>query len=246
MSDLNLEALAARAAALGGDRRVRIVVAILGFAVVTALTALLAHPRMFTGFTAYDDEGYMLTALKSFVAGKHLYDQVFTQYGPFYYELWGGIFSLFGITVTHDAGRNVVTVVWVLSSLLFGLGILRITRSIVLGLGTQILAFNALYVLTNEPMHPVGLVALLLATIVAIATFVGDGGSRWALALLGAAVAALVLTKINVGFFALVSVALACAVSYEALWGRRWPRLLIEAAFIAIPILLMAGKFHEG
>ena len=120
-------------------------------------------------------------------------------------------------------------VVWVLSSLVFGLGILQITRSILLGLGTQILTFSALEVLTNEPMHPVSLIALMLAVIVAISAFVGEEReSPYAMALLGAAVAALVLTKINVGFFAVVSVALACAVSYQALWGRRWPRIVIE------------------
>ncbi|MBS1861364.1 MAG: hypothetical protein JSS68_06585 [Actinobacteria bacterium] len=243
---MNLEALAARAAALGGDRRLRLVVALLGFAVITAATALIAHPKMFTGFSAYDDEGYMLTALKSFVNGGHLYDQVFTQYGPFYYEWWGGFFSLFGITVTHDSGRSVVMVVWVLSSLVFGLSIWRITGSILLGLGTQILTFSALEVLTNEPMHPVSSIALMLALIVAISTFVGSGRSRWAIGLLGVVVGALVLTKINVGCFAVASVALVCAVSYQQLWGRRWPRLLVELAFLAIPILLMASKFDEG
>jgi hypothetical protein len=243
---LNFEALAARVVALSGDRRARIVIALLGFGVVTALTALIAHPKMFFGFHNYDDEGYMLTALKSFVNHGHLYDKVFTQYGPFYYELWGGIFSIFGLSVTHDAGRNAVTVVWVLSSLVFGLGILKITRSIVLGLGTQILTFTALEVLTNEPMHPVGLIALLLATIIAISAFVGEPESPYAMALLGAALAALVLTKVNVGLFAFVSVALACAVSYEALWRRRWPRIVIELVFIAIPFLLMLSKFGEG
>jgi hypothetical protein len=242
---LNLEALAARAAALGGDRRLRLIVALLGFAVVTAATALIAHPKMFTGFNAYDDEGYMLTALKSFVNGSHLYDQVFTQYGPFYYEWWGGFFSLFGITVTHDSGRSVVMVLWVLSSLVFGLSIWRITGSILLGLGTQILTFSALEVLTNEPMHPVSSIALMLALIVAISTFVGTGRSRWAMGLLGVVLAALVLTKINVGVFALASVALVCVVSYQQLWGLRWPRLLVEAIFVAVPILLLASKFHE-
>jgi hypothetical protein len=245
---LNADALAARAAAFAGDRRVRVVVGVLAFALVTAITALIAHPKMFFGFQPYDDEGYMLTALKSFVNHGHLYDKVFTQYGPFYYELWGGLFSIFGIPVTHDSGRNVVTVVWVLASLGFGLGILKITRSILLGLGTQILTFSALEVLTNEPMHPVSLIALLLAAIVGLAAFVGDEKreSPYAMALLGAAVAALVLTKINVGFFALVSVALACAASYQVLWGRRWPRVAIELVFLAIPILLMTGKYHEG
>jgi len=241
-----LEAIAARAIALAEDRRLRFAFAAVGFAAITVLLAMIAHPKMFTGFAPYDDEGYMLTALKSYVNHGHLYDDVFTQYGPFYYEWWGGIFSLFGIAVTHDAGRNVVTVLWVLSSLVFGLSILRITGSILLGLGTQILTFSALEVLTNEPMHPVSSIALMLAAIVAISTFVGTGRSRWAMGLLGAVVAALVLTKINVGAFAAVSVALACAVSYQQLWGRRWPRILVELVFVAIPVLLMLSKYDEG
>jgi hypothetical protein len=246
VSALNLEALAARVAALSGDRRLRFIFALIGFVIVTVLLALIAHPKMFTGFSAYDDEGYMLTAIKSFVNHGHLYDDVFTQYGPFYYDFWGGFFSLFGITVTHDSGRSVVMVLWVLSSLVFGLSIMRITGSILLGLGTQILTFSALEVLVNEPMHPVSSIALMLALIVAISTFIGTGRSRWAIGLLGAVVAALVLTKINVGIFALVSVALVCAVSYQQFWGRRWPRLLVEIVFVAVPVLLMVSKFDEG
>ncbi|HEY2717482.1 MAG TPA: hypothetical protein VGI73_14790 [Solirubrobacterales bacterium] len=223
----------------------RLLVAVVGFALVTLVTALVAHPRIFTGFANYDDEGYMLTALKGFVNHGHLYDDVFTQYGPFYYEWWGGIFSLFGIAVTHDAGRTTTMIVWVVSGLLFGLSTWRMTGSIVLGLGTQIVAFGSLGVLTNEPMHPVGIIALLLSVIVAISCFVRERESPYAIALLGAAVAALVLVKINVGAFAVISVALACAVSYRPLWERRWPRLVLEAAFVAIPVLLMLGKFSQ-
>ena len=32
----------------------------------------------------------MLIALKEFIRHGDLYNQVFSQYGPFYYELWGG------------------------------------------------------------------------------------------------------------------------------------------------------------
>jgi hypothetical protein len=246
VSALNLDALVARATALSGDRRLRIAIALLGFTVVTVITALIAHPKMFTGFSNYDDEGYMLTALKGFVNHGELYDRVFTQYGPFYYEFWGGIFSLFGITVTHDSGRTVVMVVWVLSSLVFGLTTWRITRSFVLGIGVQILCFNVLSVLVGEPMHPVGIIALLLAVILTIAAFVGERESPYAMALLGAAAAALVLTKINVGAFAVVSIVFAIVVSYPVLWGRRWPRVVIEAIFIAVPILLTLSKFGEA
>lgn len=243
---MNPEAVAARLAALWRERGVRLAVAIVGFTALTVVGVLIAHPTMFAGFHNYDDEGYMLTALKSFVNHGHLYDRVFTQYGPFYYEFWGGIFSVFGIDVTHDSGRTMTMIVWVLASLVFGLGTWRITRSILLGLGVQALTFTAIGVVNNEPMHPIGLIALTLAVIVVIASFVGEGESPYPMALLGAAVAALVLTKVNVGAFAAISVAMACAVSYRFLWGRRWPRILVEVIFVLTPIVLLASKFHEG
>ncbi len=224
----------------------RLAVAVVAFAAVTGVTYLIAHPRMFTGFMNYDDEGYMLTALKGFVNHGHLYDDVFTQYGPFYYEAWGGLFSLFGIAVDHDAGRTVTMVAWILSSLALGVATLRVTRSLLLGLGTQMLVFSALGVLANEPMHPGGIICLLLAAIVAISCFVRERPSPLPVALLGAAVAALVLVKINVGTFALASLALACAVSYPAIFERRWLRPLFEAGFVALPVLLLASKFGEG
>ena len=238
--------LASRGIRLWEDRRVRLAVAAVAFAALTAVTWLIAHPRMFTGFMGYDDEGYMLTALKGFVEHGHLYDEVFTQYGPFYYEAWGGLFSLFGIPVTHDAGRMATMVAWIVSSLAIGLATMRLTRSLLLGLATQALVFTALGVATNEPMHPGGIICLLLAAIVVISCFVADRPSPYALAALGGAVAALILVKINVGFFALGSVALAAAVSYPLLTERRWPRLLVEAGFVALPLVLMAAKFDEA
>lgn len=237
---------AERAAAIWMQPRVRLLATLLGFAAVTVATCLIAHPRMFGSFATYDDEGYMLTALKAFVNHGHLYDDVFTQYGPFYYEAWGGLFSLLGLTVNHDNGRTVTMVAWLLSSLLLGLATMRISRSLLLGLATQTLVFTALGVLTNEPMHPVGIVALLLAVIVGIAAFVSERPSPRAMALLGAAVAALVLVKINVGFFALASLAFACVVSYPVLAARRWLRPVAELIFVAIPIVLMMSKFGEG
>jgi hypothetical protein len=243
---VNGASLVARATVLLEDRRIRILLALIGFAAVTLATGLIAHPRMFSSFADYDDEGYMLTALKGFINHGELYDRVFTQYGPFYYEFWGGIFQLFGISVTHDSGRTVAMVVWILSSLILGLTIVRITRSVILGLGTQILSFSVLTVLIGEPMHPVGLIALLLAVIVAIAAFVDEGESPYAMALLGLAAGALVLTKINVGAFAVLSIVFACVLSYPVLRARRWPRLGIEAIFVVIPILLMLSKFGEA
>lgn len=241
-----IESFFGDAARRWSDPRWRVPIALVAFAAVTFFTCLIAHPRMYSIFMPYDDEGYMLTALQGYIDHGHLYDQVFTQYGPFYYELWGGLFSAFGIPVDHDAGRAVTMVTWVVSALALGLATMRISGSLLLGLGTQMLVFSAIGVVANEPMHPGATVCLLLAAIVAISCFVKDEPSPLAIALLGAAVAALALVKINVGIFAFASVALAAAVSYPAILERRWARPLVELAFLAMPGLLLAGKFSEG
>lgn len=188
----------------------------------------------------------MLIALKSFIGHGSLYDDVFTQYGPFYYEAWGGLFSLFGIPVTHDAGRTVTMIVWLLASLTLGLSTIAMTRSVVLGVAVEILVFSGIGSLTNEPMHPGGMTCLLLAALTAISCAVGAGVSKRATAALGGAVAALILVKVNVGVFALAALALAWVVSYGALADRRWPRPLVEAGFVLIPIALMTEKLGEA
>ena len=66
------------------------------------------------------------------------------------------------------------------------------------------------------------------------------------MALLGAAVAALFLVKINLGGFAVASVALVCFAEYEVLSSKRWLRIAMEVLFVAIPFLLMKGDLGEG
>ncbi|MGC1165702.1 MAG: hypothetical protein WA862_06300 [Solirubrobacterales bacterium] len=234
------------AVGLWSQRWVKVAIGTIAFSSLTYVTFLVADPSMHSSYGSYDDEGYMLIALRSFVQHGSLYNDVFTQYGPFYYEFWGGLFSLFGITVNHDGGRSATLVVWILSSLLLGLATLRVTRSLLLGLGTQMIASVALTGLVYEPMHPGGLICLLLTAIVCIASVVGRRLSLWPMALLGGAVAALILTKINVGAFALIALALVCATSYPALSSRRWLRLSVEAAFVFVPLLLMVGKLDQG
>lgn len=216
------------------------------FAAVTVVTVLLAHPRMFTGFAFYDDEGYMLIALRSFIEHGHLYDDVFSQYGPFYFEFWGGFFELFGIPLDHDGGRTAATVPWVGASLLFGLSTWRLTRSMLLGLATQMLVFGAIISVVAEPMHPGGTICLLLGVIVGLSCLVRARLSELPMAFLGGAVMALILVKVNVGAFALISLALVCAISYPRLRKLRWSRPAAETLFVATPLLLMAPKFGES
>jgi hypothetical protein len=235
-----------RATRIWGRGPVKFFLALLGFAAVTAVTFAIAHPQIATSFAAYDDEGYMLVALSSFLDQGNLYDDVFTQYGPFYYEFWGAFFSVFGISVDHDGGRQVTMFAWVLSALLVGVATWRMTRSVLVGLATQMLAFGAIVSLTNEPMHPGGLICLLLGSILALSCLLRARTSLFAAALLGSAMAALILVKINVGAFALAALALACVVSYPALTRPRLLRPAVEVGFVAIPLLVTASKWGEA
>jgi hypothetical protein len=228
------------------ERGVRFGIGLLAFAGVTVFIYPIARDLIFAGFAKSDDEGYLLISLKSFLNHGALYDDVFTQYGPFYYEFWGGVFSIFGISVNHNGGRTVTMVLWVLSSLLIGLSTWRMTGSIVLGLATQMTVFTVLSSLISEPMHPGGIIVLLLSTIVTISCFVRARASRFSMALLGGTVMALILVKINVGAFALAAVVLVSVISYPALARRRWLRPVVEVSFVAVPLLLMSSKADEA
>lgn len=223
----------------------RLGLGVLAFAAVTVVTYPIARYRMFTGFSDYDDEGYMLIALKSFLSHGWFYD-VFSGYGPFYYQFWGGLFSMFGISVSNDSGRAVTMAVWVLSSLLIGMSTWRMTGSVVLGLATQLAVFQELASLRAEPMHPGGIVVLLISAIVVFSCFTRGRRSSLSLGLLGGAVMAVALVKINVGIFALLAVALVCTVSYPGLARHRWLRPVIELGFVALPLVLMSSKLGEA
>lgn len=226
--------------------RVRLASGAAAFAMVTTVTYVIARAQMFTGFPFYDDEGYMLIALKSFLNQGSLYDEVFTQYGPFYYEAWGAIFSILGVPVDHNAGRAATAVAWVLASLLVGGSIWRITGSVLIGLATQILAFGVLISLIGEPMHPGGMICVLLGTLVAASSFVRRRESPYAIALLGATTMALILVKVNVGVFAFAAIALVCTVSYPAIHSRRYLRPAVELTFVALPLLVTLSRFSEA
>jgi hypothetical protein len=216
------------------------------YALVAIAAAIAAYLTIFTRFGAYDDEGTLLVTLKSFAQGEVLYREIYSEYGPFYYELFGGLFALTGHAVTTDASREIVIFVWVATSLLFGLVSQRLSGSLLLGVSGMVVSFGLLGVLTNEPMHPQGLAVLLLAAFVLLV--VSGPGRRIVLAggACGALLAALALTKVNLGAFVLAAVALAAVLSIEPLYRRRWVRWPVIFAFLAMPIFILARDLQEG
>ena len=223
-----------------------IVLSVAGYAAVAIVGAVTAYLALFTQFALYDDEGTLLVTLNAFAHGDTLYRDVYSPYGPFYYELFGGLFALTGHAVTTDASRSIVVFLWVGTSLFFGLAAQRLTGSLLLGLTSMIAAFGALTVLPIEPMHPQGLCVLLLGIFVLLA--VTEPGRRvaWGGGAAGALLAALVLTKVNLGVFAVAAVALAAVWTVGSLHRRRWLRWLVVVAFLAMPLVVTARDLATG
>jgi hypothetical protein len=216
------------------------------YALVAIAAGIVAYLTIFNGFAGYDDEGTLLVTLKSFVHGEVLYREIYSEYGPFYYELFGGLFALSGHAVTTDASREIVIFVWVTTSLLFGLASQRLSGSLMLGVAGMLAAFASLGVLANEPMHPQGLAVLLLAALVLIAV---SGPARRVLlagGACGALIAALALTKVNLGAFALAAVALAAVFAVEPLHRRLWVRWPVVLVFLALPVFVLARDLRES
>lgn len=204
-----------------------------------------AYMAIFTTFVDYDDEGTLLVSLNAFVHGDALYKDVFSPYGPFFYELFGGIFKL-GLNVDNDTSRLLVIVIWVATSLLIGLACQRLTGRLALGGAGMIVAFAALYALFPEPMHPHGLLVLLLGGFVF--AVVRGPGRRVALAgaVAGALLGAALMTKINFGAYAIAGVVLAAALTWEPLSRRPWLRWPVIAAFLAMPLVVMFSDLRES
>ncbi len=215
-----------------------------GFAAATALAAYIGYLRMFTGFTAYDDEGAMLVSLRSFMSGHALYDQVVLQYGPFYFEVFR-VLGMLGVSFDNDSGRLVTLAVWLSIALLAGVAVFAFTRNLGLGLTAYLITF-ATSALTAEPMHPAGLLMLLVIGIAAVALFsAGRWSGRWPFLAMGALTAAAILTKINVGGFAAISLAFACTLTFAPL-ARNWAiRLVAAAGFVAVPFVLMRSDLGQ-
>jgi hypothetical protein len=208
------------------------------YAIVAIAATVAAYFYLFTQFAFYDDEGTVLVALKAFVGGETLYKDVYTPFGPFYFELFGGFFKLTGLDVTTDASRTIVMLIWVCSSLLFGLAVQRLTGRVALGVTGMPVAFSVVFILSQEPMHAQVLAVLLLSIFTFLASATDPRRVTWAGGACGALLAALVLTKINLGAYAVAAAVFAAVLAVEPLYRRRWLRWPVIVAFLALPFVV--------
>lgn len=223
---------------------VRVLAAVLAFSITSWVVAQIAFFLIFSFFVGYDDEGYLLISLKLFRQGHALYDAVYSQYGPFYYVFMEALLSLLRQNVTHDTGRLIATGFWTVTSLLCGVCLFRLTRNLAVGCAVQLLTALSLDSLRNEPMHPGGLICLVLGCI-AVTTLLLPERSRLTWIILGALGASLLLTKINIGIFALLAIGLVALGASATNRGGRVLLTIVGALVVGAPALLMLPNLDK-
>ncbi len=211
---------------------------------VTIVIAPIGYMSMFGTFHAYDDEGSFLITLRDYLSGQPLLTPSAYLYGPFFWEVLGGLFKLLGIPPTNDSGRLVTLVIWLGASLLGAVSAYRLTRNLWLSLVAQLVTFILLTALAQEPLATYGPISLLLVGLVLAATF-APTRPRASAAAIGAIVAALCLVKINVGAFAVMAVVFAWACGLAPRW-RRFALPATVAVIALAPLLLMARLLDRG
>lgn len=197
-----------------------------------------------TTFMPYDDEGYVLISIRNYLSGLRLYDDVFSQYGPWpfvYHELITGMLRT---DLTHSLGRALTVFHWVATALLCGGLSWRLTRSQLAAVVSALLVFGLCWQNTSEPSHPGSHISLLVALAAFLVCTLPDTRRPVAVyASLGIILGLLLLTKINVGL--LLAAGLGCFVLRYTPWTEKWHRaalLVAGAGLLALPWVLIGRQ----
>jgi hypothetical protein len=212
---------------------------------MTGTLAALGYYSLFSTFQDYDDEGYVLVTVKQFIQGHALYDQVYTQYGPFFYWFNWVLFRSGHFPVSHDTAGLMMIAVWLVCALLAAVFVLRLTGSVLLGLAVELLVFRHLYGFAYEPAHPQGVCVLLILALAALGTGCSADRRTLVCAATGVVAGCLLLVKVNVGAFAV----LALMLTISAATPGRVFRVFAAAtglAMLALPAVLMQHHLDQA
>jgi len=208
------------------------------FIAFAALCAWFGFYATFNSFQGWDDEGELLLAVKDFAHHGGLYTHVYSSFGPFYFEAFSTVFAW--LPVTPDNGRMATLVVTLLTSLGLGIAVKMFTRSLVAGVATQVGGFVLLILsYVYESMHPMMVVWLLFAVALLALALFARGHRSVGCIMLGATLAALVLTVVNVGTFAAIALLFTGLTTVRSLRDMRLVRAAAATVFICTPFLLI-------
>jgi hypothetical protein len=216
------------------------------WSVLGVLLVVTGYLVMNTTFMPYDDEGFVLLSLRNYLSGLRLYDDVFSQYGPWPYVYHQIITTAAGhAELTHAFGRTITLLHWVVMSLLTGGLAWRLTRSHAAAGVTALLVFSLTWQTIAEPSHPGSHIGVLVAAAALLISLLPEAKRPARVyAGLGLITGLLLLTKINVGLLLAAGVG-GFALQHTA-WPRPWHRLawLGAVGLLALPWVLLFRQLH--
>ncbi len=218
--------------------------------ILLALTLALVMPAywlLFSTLMAHDDEGYVLISLQNYAAHGGLYTQVFSQYGPFFYFLHDLAHRLLNYEFNNTVARFITLGCWLVTCLACAHLVWRQTRNLFFSAATLFATFIYLQLMVNEPVHPGGLIAALVALAVWAGAGLIDRRAIGSLAVMSAlAGAALLLTKINVGIFFIVASGTWFVLHLRQATHQRTGGGAIAVVVCLLPLALMKSELHES
>lgn len=214
------------------------------FALVMGLGLVFARRILSMTYRDYDDEGYMLLSLLHYFRDGGLYTKTYSQYGPFYFWAQTAWFRLLHLPVTHDAGRLVTLIYWILSGFFSGQFVYRLTNNILLASVGALACIIEVIALADEPGHPQQVVLLLLMMAAWFSIWRGSRAGSARLFFLGTIAAALLLTKINVGVFFIAGLAHSlCCMLRPGFIRTATMALMVFYAVVGPLVLMRANLF---
>ena len=220
-------------------RRWTRIAAVLLVVLTVSFLAVWTHAYVFCQpHDDYDDSGYMLAIFTRLAGGWPLYEDVFSQYGPFHAQAWLSFFRAGGFPVDHDHMALGVAWLWLGSVLFAGYLGWRVCGSVAAACIVAFWTTWMLQALAAELGHPLSLCALLIFGCLGLAAVPRPGQRAPAAVLLlaGACLAGLFFTKINLGVFQGAAVGLALVAAWSG-GGRLL--VLCWLACMAVPVLLL-------
>jgi hypothetical protein len=208
-----------------------------GMAVVAS--GIFAYTEMFSQFQYYDDEGYLLVSVKSFLDGHPLFDETFTPYGPFHFLVARFLYGVSGLPVSHDVTRIVTIGLWLATAAIAAVLIYRLTSSFGWALVAYLQTMLLCRKLVNEPGHPQAILLALTVTLPLIAAVLPNRRSGTVVS--GVVAACIALTKINVGVFTTAALLIAYLAVTVPTPLATTGLLLVGLAATFLPFWLMRG-----
>jgi hypothetical protein len=186
----------------------------------TGIVGTLAFGQLFTTFVPWDDEGYFLRIYRHFLSGRILYDQIRAIYGPLTFFCGAAVARFNPANVTHDTFRWASLPAWVLIAALLAGVVWRWTGRFTPSLVAFLMVGYRLKGLARAVGHPQLWIILASAVVLWLGldwAFQTDGRVRafW----MGIVLGAVLLIKINIGFYLFIGVALALGLHLKGRFG---------------------------